>query len=204
MLRLTLIAAFALASLAPLPAVAQDGYQGGGGQYQGGGYQGGNRDDDRRGPGGGYIGGGQRTIVCESYKHKSARCDVDTRGGVRLVQQTHGNCIQGRSWGFDRSGIWVNDSCRAVFSVNGGRPGYGPGGGQGGGFPPANIPGNGNGGRIIACNSLQYQPARCALDVYHGADLVQDISGRCQRRNWGWDRGGVWVNNGCRGTFRVY
>ncbi|QXQ07562.1 DUF3011 domain-containing protein [Sphingosinicellaceae bacterium] len=196
MLRLTLIAAFALASLAPLPALAQNGYQGGG-QGSDDGYQRGNRDDDRRGPGGGYVGGGQRTIVCESYKHKSARCDVDTRGGVRLVQQTHGNCIQGRSWGFDRGGIWVNDSCRAVFSVNAVRPG-GPGG-----FPPANLPGGGN-GRIIACNSMQYQPARCAGDVYRGADLVQDISGRCQRRNWGWDRGGVWVNNGCRGTFRVY
>ena len=197
MLRLTWIAAFALASLAPLPVLAQNGYQAGDQQYQGGDR--GNRNDDRRGPGGGYIGGGQRTIVCESYKKKSARCDVDTRGGVRLVQQTHGNCIQGRSWGFDRGGIWVNDSCRAVFSVNSGRPGYG----QGGGFPSANVPGNGS-GRIIACNSLQYQPARCAVDVYRGADLVQDISGKCQRRNWGWDRGGVWVNNGCRGTFRVY
>jgi hypothetical protein len=46
-------------------------------------------------------------------------CQADTRsGGVRLVKQRSDSaCRQGYSWGYDRSGIWVDHGCRADFQV---------------------------------------------------------------------------------------
>jgi hypothetical protein len=45
-------------------------------------------------------------------------CQADTRGGVQLIKQrSDSSCRQGRSWGFDRRGIWVDHGCRADFQV---------------------------------------------------------------------------------------
>ena len=204
MLKVAMAAVLALTSLAA-PATAQigsgassNGYGYGNappGGYPGGGYPG----------NGGYPGGGgypqrPQTITCASQDYARQRCPVDTRGGVTILQQqSKSACIQGNTWGYDQGGIWVRNGCVATFVVGRNRPGYGNGGG---GYPG---PGGGAGyGRVINCSSINYQPARCAVDVYNGARLVQDISGSCNRRNWGWDRGGVWVNNGCRGRFEVF
>ncbi len=62
----------------------------------------------------------QQTITCESHSSNVTRCDVDTRGGVRLVRQiSSSDCIQGQSWGTDNRGIWVARGCRAQFRVGG-------------------------------------------------------------------------------------
>lgn len=161
-------------------------------------------------PGGGYPGGGggyppqARQITCESWQFRPNECPADTRGGVRLLQQTGGICTQGQTWGFTPRGIWVNNGCRGIFAVVGGRPGGGrPGGGPGpggSGFPDAPIPGAG--GRFIVCESWQFQPQRCATDVFQ-RPRVEVIAGTCvEGQTWGWDRGGVWVNGGCRARFR--
>ncbi len=197
---------------------AGGGGNGGGGGYSGGGYPGGGGG----GPGGGYPGGGYpgnggnnggypgggyppqaRQITCESWQFRPNECPADTRGGVRLLQQTGGMCTQGQTWGFTPRGIWVNNGCRAIFAVVGGRPGFGPGPGPGpgGGFPTAPVPGNG--GRLIVCESWQFQPNRCATDVFRRPQ-IEVIAGNCvQGQTWGWDRGGVWVNGGCRARFRL-
>jgi hypothetical protein len=45
-------------------------------------------------------------------------CRVDTHDGVYLVRQRSGSdCIFGRTWGFDREGIWVDRGCRADFEI---------------------------------------------------------------------------------------
>jgi DUF3011 family protein len=63
----------------------------------------------------------QRTITCQSYDDRYNHCSADTRGGVRLVRRlSDASCSQGRSWGVDRRGIWVNRGCRAVFAVGDG------------------------------------------------------------------------------------
>lgn len=55
---------------------------------------------------------------CESTNGYRQVCEVDTRGGVRLVRQFGGAaCREGSSWGFDRRGIWVDRGCRAEFEV---------------------------------------------------------------------------------------
>lgn len=63
------------------------------------------------------------TIVCESHGYRRNFCRVDTEGRVRLVREiSRGNlCRQGRGWGFDSRGIWVDRGCRGVFEFGRGR-----------------------------------------------------------------------------------
>ncbi|PZN92053.1 MAG: hypothetical protein DCF31_17950, partial [Alphaproteobacteria bacterium] len=73
-----------------------------------------------------------------------------------------------------------------------------PGGGYPGGFNP------GGNGQVIECSSRNYRPARCAATIRAGAEVERVLGGECiQGRSWGWDRGGIWVNNGCRARFRI-
>jgi hypothetical protein len=84
-----------------------------------GGWPGNGRDNDDRG-GGGYR---AQSIYCASDDGRRHICAINTSGGnVRLVKQQSGSvCVQGRSWGFDRTGIWVDRGCRADFEVSGNR-----------------------------------------------------------------------------------
>jgi hypothetical protein len=57
-------------------------------------------------------------ITCASTNNAQVRCNWDERyGEPRLDQQiSQSACIQGRTWGYDRSGdIWVTGGCRARF-----------------------------------------------------------------------------------------
>ena len=180
-----LIVALLLAVAGLSPAAAQYGERppGPGGGYAGNGY-----------PGGGYPGGSYRPplqqIVCESWQFRPQQCMADTRGGVRLLQVTGGLCNQGQTWGYDRRGIWVTNGCRAIFAVTPG-PSFGPGPGP---RPP--LP-----GRLIVCESWQFRPARCAASVFR-RPRIEVIAGTClEGQTWGWDRGGIWVNGGCRARF---
>jgi hypothetical protein len=149
------------------------------------------------GAGGGYpgTGGGYGQVVrCESNDGRSRRCNVDTRGGVRLSRQlSDTRCVQGRNWGYDRSGIWVSGGCRGEFMLGSGGGGYYPG--TGGGY-----------GQTIRCESRDNRRNRCSVAVRGGVQLVRRLSdsGCDQGRDWGWDRSGIWVDNGCRAEFRVY
>lgn len=75
------------------------------------------------GPGPGYPPGGPPpppggVITCSSDNGGRNYCRVPTGGGVRLVRQrSDAPCKQGYSWGYDRSGIWVDKGCRADFAV---------------------------------------------------------------------------------------
>jgi hypothetical protein len=205
MIRLVLMFAMIVAGLSS--AVSAQRYGGNQGGNQGGYPGGGNQGYPGNGyPGNGYPNGGNpngggyppqaRQIVCESWQFRPNNCPADTRGGVRLLQQTGGICTQGQTWGYSPRGIWVNNGCRAIFAVVGGRPGFGPGPGPG-------FPGDPNSGRFVICESWQFQPNRCAADVYRRPQ-IDVIAGKCiDGRTWGWDRGGIWVNGGCRARFRV-
>lgn len=78
------------------------------------------------GPGSGSGSGRDREVVCESKNHRRTDCRMDTRGGVRLVEQTSDTrCRQGSNWGFDRDSVWVDKGCAGRF-----RSGSGSGGGS--------------------------------------------------------------------------
>jgi hypothetical protein len=76
-------------------------------------------DHDHEGYRGDNNGSGQAQVVsCSSDDMHRHYCPVSTRGGVQLVQQhSDSPCQQGRSWGYDRRGIWVDRGCRADFQV---------------------------------------------------------------------------------------
>ena len=75
-------------------------------------------------------GGNGGTFRCESDDGRTRHCNADTRGGVRINRQLSDSaCIQGRNWGYDNSGVWVSQGCRAEFVVGAGG-GYNPGNGS--------------------------------------------------------------------------
>ncbi len=164
------------------------------------------RYDDRYGYG--YDDGhrGVAEVRCSSNDGRTRYCNVDTRGGVRIVrQESRSPCIQGSSWGYDRRGIWVANGCRARFQLGGGgygRPGYGYGApgyaapGYGGGF----------GAQLVRCESRDERQRFCRVPGgVHNAQIVRRLSDtRCEfNYNWGYQRDGIWVDRGCRAEFRV-
>ncbi|HEX7370205.1 MAG TPA: DUF3011 domain-containing protein [Rhodanobacteraceae bacterium] len=69
--------------------------------------------------------------------------------------------------------------------------------------PPNYYPSRGYGNQTIACGSSQYRLGRCQTPGWRGARLVRQTSDAAcvQGQTWGFDRGGIWVNNGCEGIF---
>ena len=83
-----------------------------------------------------------QTLTCGSRGNHRAYCAADTRGGAILVQQmSQAPCVQGRSWGFDARGIWVQNGCRAQFQL--GQYGSPAWGNPGPGHRPPRPPGAG-------------------------------------------------------------
>ncbi len=63
---------------------------------------------------------GSSWVRCESRDYQQSVCGVDRNQGVRLARQvSRSPCIEGRTWGYDRNRIWVNNGCSADFEVIG-------------------------------------------------------------------------------------
>jgi hypothetical protein len=61
------------------------------------------------------------TISCSSSGYRYQYCGAGTDGYARLLNQTSNSpCIQGRTWGYDNGGVWVNNGCSGNFEVGGG------------------------------------------------------------------------------------
>ncbi len=159
-------------------------YGGGGNGYPGsGGY-----------PSPDYGQGGQR-FRCESDNNRQRYCTVDTRGGVQMVRQLSSTpCLRGRTWDYDRHGVWVSHGCRAEFAT-----GYGYGDDYYGGGD------NYQGRDVIRCESSDNRTRQCAVDTRGGVRLVRQLSSSAcmEGRSWGYGRNEIWVSQGCRGEFQV-
>jgi hypothetical protein len=59
------------------------------------------------------------TIRCESGRFgRQKYCPAETDGRVRLVRDySRGRCVEWRTWGYDRRGVWVDNGCKAEFRV---------------------------------------------------------------------------------------
>lgn len=145
-------------------------------------------------------------IRCESWQFQPARCAVPGIIDAQIANVIAGDCRPG-NWGADRLGIWVTNGCRAVFDVTtrggfgggfgfGNGPGYGGDPGYGGGLGYGSGP-----GQIVRCESWQFRPARCGMNTRGDVQIQRVIAGDCRQGNWGSDRNGVWVTNGCRADF---
>jgi hypothetical protein len=133
---------------------------------------------------------GAGLLTCESKGYRYEYCIANTQGRVIMLREiSTGNlCRQGRGWGFDGNGIWVDRGCRAEFSY--GRDDRGGGWGRSG---------------TLTCSSNGYRYQYCNADTQGRVSLVRELStgNLCrQGRGWGFDNGGIWVDHGCRGEFR--
>jgi hypothetical protein len=151
-------------------------------------------------------------VRCASGDYRYNMCQVDTGRGsdVRLVNQiSKTRCVEGRNWGWNRAGIWVDQGCEGIFRVQrrwSGGGGHGPGPGPGPGGPWQ--PGPGWDAAIrVRCASEGYQYNMCQVDTGRGSDvrISRQISKtRCvEGSNWGWNRAGIWVSGGCEAEFMV-
>ena len=146
-------------------------------------------------------------VRCGSDDYRYRMCQVDTGRGsdVRLVRQISKTpCREGRNWGWNRAGIWVNEGCEGVFRVQRRWSGGGNHHGGGGDWRPG--PGWDTAIRV-RCASDDYRYRMCQVDTGRGSDvrIARQISNtRCvEGQNWGWNRAGIWVNGGCEAEFMV-
>jgi hypothetical protein len=140
------------------------------------------------GRGGGASG---QTVSCSSNDGRRNYCGQYGTRDVRLSRQISGSpCVQGQTWGVDRSGLWVDRGCRADFFVAGG--GYGP--------PPGPPP-----PQIITCSSNDGRRNWCDAGGRRDIRLNRQISGSAcvEGQTWGVDNRGLWVDRGCRAEFRI-
>jgi hypothetical protein len=149
-------------------------------------------------------------VRCASVDFRYRMCQVDTGRGssVDLVRQiSKTRCVEGRNWGWNRAGIWVDQGCEGVFRVQRrwtGGPGHGGHGPGQGGWQPG--PGWDKMIRVH-CSSVDFRYRMCQVDTGRGGDvrIERQISKtRCVRgQNWGWNRAGIWVDQGCDAVFLV-
>jgi len=127
-------------------------------------------------------------LRCESGGGRNL-CAADTHYGVQLVHQlSKSGCIEGKSWGYNNKGIWVNHGCRADFVLSG----------------PAYSASSVN-SDVITCESVNNTRHRCSTDTHLGVQLFRTLSSNaCEfGRSWGYDNKGIWVDRGCRAEFSV-
>lgn len=127
---------------------------------------------------------------CESRDFAHNFCPSGGRVvSAQLVRQlSRAPCQLGRTWGWQGHGIWVSDGCAGDFQVRSSSPPPPP--------PSANL---------VACESREYRYNFCHTGRVRSAELVRQRSrAPClQGRTWGWTRDGIWVDQGCEGTFRI-
>ncbi|MCG2840249.1 DUF3011 domain-containing protein [Sandaracinobacter sp. RS1-74] len=158
--------------------------------YSGGGWNGG-------GNGGGQGSGFAGEITCRSRDNRQQTCPATTRNRVVMLQQySSARCIEGSTWRYTQNSIIVRNGCQARFGY-----GYGNSGGDdwnNGGW-------NNNSGFAgqTECRSNDNRYRRCSVNTQNRVEMLRQFSSSsCTRgRSWGYDRSGIWVDNGCQARF---
>ncbi len=152
-------------------------------------------------------------FTCESVDRDPTFCRAETRGGVILISQdSRKACILGRTWGQRRDGIWVKDGCRGTFRATYGNSNSSRTMGYRGNpnMPTETSYAGGqrveHGDYAVRCKSVDSKYNYCPAANVVSAELVEQFSDRrCTfNKSWGFDRGGVWVDNGCHAEFTIH
>jgi hypothetical protein len=149
-------------------------------------------------------------VRCASGGYNYNMCQVDTGRGSRVWlarQISKTPCVEGRNWGWNRAGVWVDGGCEGVFRIqrrwSGGPPGPGPGPGPGPWQPGPGWDASIN----VRCASGGYNYNLCQVDTGRGSRVFvsrQISKTPCvEGRTWGWNRAGVWVDAGCEAIFTI-
>ncbi len=148
------------------------------------------------GYGNGYS--NSRTLQCESVHQQRTFCRANTQGRVRLIRQlSQSSCIRGRTWGYNRSGVWVSRGCRAQFAVG---SSYGNNNNYGN-TPVRDDHYVDSSGRLIHCESTANGRTYCG--THHDSyEMSGNRDPNCiQGQTWGYDNRGVWVSGDCDANF---
>jgi len=155
---------------------------------------------------GGYDRGDSQLVNCSSEDGGRHFCPISPNSRVTLAKQRSGSaCIEGRTWGYNNNQIWVDRGCRADFNVEArgddgrgrdwdhDRDRYRHGGGA-------------EADEFINCSSEDGHRKYCPVDTRRArVQMTRQRSGSpcIQGQTWGYDRGGIWVDRGCRADFQV-
>ncbi len=151
------------------------------------------------------------SITCESDDYGRKDCPTNTGGkNVRLKKQlSKTKCVKGNSWGYNSNGIWVDDGCRATFVIDSFRE------------VPNNrssrIRSDGGSERInqsrqqristgkVTCASSDFGYNYCRIRTNNNVRMINQVSeSDCiEDKTWGYDKGGIWVDKGCRAEFSL-
>ena len=134
------------------------------------------------GGGGGWDPGNGGSVLCESTNNRLRECRTGFRGGARLSQNiSQTRCIEGQNWGSGDGVVWVSRGCRARFVEDS----------------------QGGGGNTIRCESKDNRQRTCTTPWSARSRLSRQLSSTTciEGRNWGSQRGSVWVSGGCRAEF---
>ena len=137
----------------------------------------------------------EQIIRCRSNDYQYNHCPTREHGPIRLTQQiSKSACIEGRTWGYDRRGVWVDQGCDAKFRVVTRRRDRGSRGNRR--------------GKNLVCRSDDFAYNHCRADaIGRGSKvrLAKQISkARCiQNKTWGTDKRGIWVDQGCEAEFEI-
>jgi DUF3011 family protein len=133
------------------------------------------------------------TLLCESTNNGRNRCRADTMYGVQIYRQLSENdCILGRTWGYDKNGVWVSGGCRAEFMIGDTRRTTG-------------MASSSSRATTLICESKNNGRDHCRADTRYGVSLTRQLSkNSCEfRKDWGFDQDSIWVDHGCRAEFAL-
>lgn len=123
-------------------------------------------------------------VHCASHGYRYQTCGTGQRYAHVVLERrlSDSPCVEGRSWGYWESTIWVDKGCSAIFRVYPGRETY------------------------VDCASHRYGRRTCGTGMWNirviGVSQRSDTA--CiQGDTWGHDGGSVWVDRGCRAVFHV-
>jgi hypothetical protein len=145
-----------------------------------------------------------QTVSCSSDDGEKHYCEADTRYGAHLLRQTStAECAEGKTWGWDEEGVWVNKGCAGQFTLGKTEPALEP-------APEKHPPMKDNSAEKkemrLTCMSNDGRRNYCDADT-KGAMvklLRQTGPSPCvEDSTWGHDDKGIWVDRGCRGEFAI-
>ncbi len=126
-----------------------------------------------------------RVVRCESINQRYRECPTPFRDRAVVQRRlSSAECREGRSWGQRRGMVWVDRGCRADFVESRGQ-------------------GSGSNQRVT-CSSIDNRRQTCGWDSRDGRPvLVRRLSSAScvEGRSWGYRRGSIWVDQGCRAQF---
>src|SRR5581483_3225532 len=142
-------------------------------------------------------------VDCQSRNYTYTRCDIPWPDARLVRQLSDTRCIRGQNWGVDRRGfLWVDRGCAGTIVAAGrhdhDRDRYG-----GEWRPEPEWVRR----FTIGCSSEGYRYTFCSVDVGGGGRVYldrQNSGSPCiEGRTWGWNRAGVWVDQGCAAVFTI-